>query len=49
MVVTVKIDGGGLGKVLGGAVRIAEGPCAGGVLLPFRGRVRTPVIPQCRS
>ena len=44
-----KIGGGGLGKMLGGAVRVAEGPCVGGVLLLFRGRARTPAIPQRRS
>ena len=49
MVSMAQIDDGGSGKILGGAVRAAEGPCAGGVLLLFRGRVLTPVIPRHRS
>ena len=49
MVATAQINGGGLGKILGGAACAAEGPSAGGVLLLFRGRVQTPVIPRRRS
>ena len=41
-----KIDGGGLGMTLGGAVRVEEGPSVGGVQLPFRGRARTPATSQ---